>query len=83
MVEGIDVLFAHPWDLNNNLGGAVTGGFVPELKSAITMILEVAKVNGKKARIYCGGGAMAKTYAHHCIDMVRFTHSDPSCELCD
>jgi 2-keto-3-deoxy-L-rhamnonate aldolase RhmA len=83
MAEGIDVLFARPWNLDNNLVYPVTGEFVPELKSAMATILEVAKVNGKKARIYCGGRAMTKMYAHHCINMVRFTHSDSPCELCD
>ena len=43
------------------------------MESTITTILEVAKVNGKKPGIYCGGEAMAKIDAHHCIDMVRFT----------
>lgn len=75
-VDGIDVLFIGPWDLGNNLGYPVTGEFAPELKAAISKILEVAKANGKKAGIYCTGGEMAKMYADHGFDMVRFcTHS--------
>jgi 2-keto-3-deoxy-L-rhamnonate aldolase RhmA len=51
------------------------------LKSAIAKILKVAKANGKKAGVYCGGGEMAKMYADHGFDMVRFTHSGASWEV--
>ncbi|KAK9656327.1 hypothetical protein HCH54_001004 [Aspergillus fumigatus] len=69
-VPGIDVLFVGPWDLGNNIGRPVTGAFHEDLEAAIERIRKAAVDNGKRAGIYCVGGAAAKKYADRGFHMV-------------
>lgn len=73
-VPGIDVLFVGPWDLGNNIGRPVMDEFHDDLNAAIERIRKAAVDNGKKAGIYCVGGAPAKKYAAQGFHMV--------CEAC-
>lgn len=70
-VPGIDVLFIGPWDLGNNIGRPVIGEFHEDLNAAIDRIYKAAVSNGKRAGIYCAGGAAAKKYADQGFHMVR------------
>lgn len=69
-VDGIDVLFIGPWDLGNNIGHPVLGGFSPELEQAIARILKAAQAAGKKSGIYCPSGEVARKYADQGFQMV-------------
>lgn len=73
-IPGIDVLFVGPWDLGNNIGRPVMGEFHDDLNAAIERIRKAAVDYGKKAGIYCVGGAPAKKYAAQGFHMV--------CEAC-
>lgn len=72
-VDGIDVLFVGPFDLGNNIGHPVRGGFDDELKAAITRIHETAVKAGKISGIYCPDGKTARTYADAGFKMVSVT----------
>ncbi|GFF86078.1 4-hydroxy-2-oxo-heptane-1,7-dioate aldolase [Aspergillus udagawae] len=69
-VPGIDVLFIGPWDLGNNIGRPVMGAFHEDLEAAIERIRKAAVDNGKRAGIYCVGGAAAKKYADQGFHMI-------------
>ncbi|KAF5620093.1 2 4-dihydroxyhept-2-ene-1 7-dioic acid aldolase [Fusarium sp. NRRL 52700] len=71
-VEGIDVLFIGPFDLGNSIGYPILNGVVkPELKAAISRILEVSRKAGKKCGIYSASGEQAKGYIEAGFDMVH------------
>ena len=71
-VPGIDVLFVGPFDLGNNIGHPILDGTMdPELKEAITKVLEVAKLNEKRTGIYATSGDQAREFADQGFHMVR------------
>ncbi|KAM0276417.1 hypothetical protein ACHAQH_006769 [Verticillium albo-atrum] len=71
-VEGIDVLFVGPFDLGNNIGHPVIDGVMkPELKQAISRILEATHKAGKKAGIFCTSGEQGKQFADEGFDMIN------------
>jgi 4-hydroxy-2-oxoheptanedioate aldolase len=53
------------------------GAFHEDLEAAIERIRKAAVDNGKRAGIYCVGGAAAKKYADQGFHMVR-SRLDPS-----
>ncbi|KAM0326646.1 hypothetical protein ACHAQA_006515 [Verticillium albo-atrum] len=71
-VEGIDVLFVGPFDLGNNIGHPVIDGVMkPELKTAISRVLDASHKAGKKAGIFCTSGEQGKLFADDGFDMVN------------
>ncbi|OAL38856.1 hypothetical protein AYO20_02062 [Fonsecaea nubica] len=69
-VDGVDVLFIGLFDLSNNLGYSLQGGFPPEMTEAVARILKAAKDAGKKAGIYCPSGEPARQYADQGFHMI-------------
>ena len=74
-------MFVGPWDLGNNIGRPVLGEFHADLSAAIERIRKAAVENGKKAGIYCVGGAPAKKYAAQGFHMVRTDSRDRNCSV--
>ncbi|RPA77078.1 Phosphoenolpyruvate/pyruvate domain-containing protein [Ascobolus immersus RN42] len=72
-VEGIDILFAGPFDLGNNIGYPMLDPENPpeELMAALMKILKAAHDAGKQAGIYCVNGEQAKRYIGLGFDMVN------------
>ncbi|OAG34112.1 hypothetical protein AYO21_11753 [Fonsecaea monophora] len=69
-VDGVDVLFIGLFDLSNNLGYSLQGGFPPEMTAAVARILKAANDAGKKAGIYCPSGESARQYADKGFHMI-------------
>ena len=70
-VPGVDVLFAGPFDLGNNIGHPITDGTMHEnLKEAVGKIQQVAKQHNKRSGIYATSGEQARQFADQGFQMV-------------
>ncbi|KAI9839874.1 MAG: hypothetical protein M1819_000066 [Sarea resinae] len=70
-VDGLDVLFAGPFDLGINIGHPIKDGkFDDELKEALAKILKAAQENGKRTGIYSTSGEQARSYADQGFNMI-------------
>ncbi|KAH7136207.1 Pyruvate/Phosphoenolpyruvate kinase-like domain-containing protein [Dactylonectria macrodidyma] len=70
-VDGVDALFIGPFDLGNNIGHPIHKGVIgPELKAALSRILQAAHKVGKKCGIYCKDSEQAKEFASQGYDML-------------